>query len=126
MAYKNVETARQKCHDYYTAHKDQYKIYNDKNREQRKVRAKELGQERKVKVLSYYSGGKPRCARCGIEDIEVLCIDHINGGGNKKRGAHLRGGANFYRFLQQQKLPQGYQVLCFNCNFKKSLHEDNK
>ena len=70
----------------------------------------------KYEVMSHYAMSSPSCVRCGITDIDVLNIDHINGQDNMKRtGGHL------YRWLRTNNYPNGYQVLCFNCNFKKSL-----
>ena len=57
------------------------------------------------------------CACCGESRLEFLCIDHINGGGNKHR-AQLRnkGGTNMYRWLRKSGWPEGYRVMCWNCN----------
>lgn len=78
----------------------------------------------KKEVFSHYSKGSMECSFCGINDLDVLCIDHINGGG-KKHIEHLRKrGTTFYKWLKKNKWPDGYQVLCANCNLKKSiLHE---
>ena len=65
-------------------------------------------------VLEYYGGNPPKCACCGENHIEFLCIDHINGGGNE----HLRkiGIAYLYAWLRKKNFPKGYRVLCHNCN----------
>ena len=75
----------------------------------------------KLRVLSHYSDGSLKCAQCGFLDSRGLCIDHINGGGKKQRkelGYRARG-SNFYIWLRKNKYPEGYQVLCMNCNTKK-------
>jgi len=66
----------------------------------------------KLQVISYY-GGKCQC--CGNEDIDVLTIDHINGGGTKHR-KEVGGGIHFYKWLIKNNFPEGFQVLCWNCN----------
>jgi hypothetical protein len=83
----------------------------------------------KEQTIARY-GGKCMCpGGCDVKDMEFLCIDHINGGGNKHRkelgGNRLkatskeyrsRGGVNFYKWLERTGFPEGYRVLCYNCN----------
>ena len=77
----------------------------------------------KVEVFSHYGrDGKPCCVHCGLEDIEVLCMDHINNDGAKRRRElGIIGGLPLYRWLQRNSYPEGYQVLCANCNLKKQI-----
>lgn len=78
----------------------------------------------KNKVLTHYSlCGFPRCSSpgCGITDIDMLCIDHINDNGNIHRKELGKGGSVLYQWLVQNKYPDGYQVLCFNHNMKKEI-----
>ena len=112
----------------YTRTKEEIKIYQRKWEQEHpdlvSQYQKNYGQKLKIRAMYHYSNGELCCARCGINDIDVLCIDHINGGGNKLR-AQLRYGMGkaFYRWLRQNDFPEGYQVLCFNCNMKKQLTE---
>jgi hypothetical protein len=56
-------------------------------------------------------------------DIRALTIDHINGKGASERktlGSQARGNG-FYYWLKNHGYPEGYQVLCFNCNWIKRL-----
>ena len=76
----------------------------------------------KVKVLSHYSNPPitPICNNCGEQDIDVLCLDHIGGGGTK----HTRSiGMTLYTWILQNNYPEGFQVLCANCNSKKARLE---
>ena len=41
----------------------------------------------------------------------------------KELGIH--GGSQFYQWLWNQKMPEGYQVLCWNCNALKR-YENNE
>lgn len=70
--------------------------------------------KRKLKVLIHYGGDPPKCACCGERIVEFLCIDHINGGGNKhiKKITHNK----FYAWIVRNNFPEGFQVLCYNCN----------
>ena len=79
----------------------------------------------KRKVLTHYSSFPPVCIRCGYTDIRALSIDHINGGGNQERkalfGSIHSGGRNFYAWLIENHYPDGYQVLCMNCQWLKRV-----
>lgn len=60
-------------------------------------------------------GGK--CACCGESEYEFLTIDHAQGGGRKERAElGILGAAGFARWLAKQGYPEGYRVLCHNCN----------
>jgi hypothetical protein len=91
-------------------------ILNEKNR-QRRINCK-------LTILDRY--GK-YCATCGFEDIRALQLDHINGNGNEERvkvgGSTKFSGWRFYDYLIKQGLPDGYQILCANCNMIKQLKD---
>lgn len=68
-------------------------------------------------------GGK--CVVCGITDVRVLQIDHINGGGwidiNKRKGSYYR------RVVESVKNKENkYQLLCANHNWIKKWDNDEK
>ena len=93
-------------------------VKEDKNYAQRYDQ--EYNQNLKQKVIDYYSKKTGQCSRCGEGDIVVLCIDHINGGGNEhRRDINRVAGRNFYQWLVQNNYPDGFQVLCCNCNMRK-------
>ena len=71
----------------------------------------------KVRVLSHYSDGVPACACYKKTSLVFLTLDHIDGdGAAKRRTAGSRGGVSYYRHLIRQGFPDGYRVLCWNCN----------
>ncbi len=74
----------------------------------------------RVKVLLHYGNGGIVCNNCGEQDIEVLCLDHINGGGKQHLKSLGSKGSCFYNWLINNNYPEGYQVLCASCNVKKS------
>lgn len=52
--------------------------------------------------------------------IEFLTIDHVNGKGNEHRKLlfkHNVGGVHMYRWLKRNNYPEGYTILCMNCNW---------
>ncbi len=70
-------------------------------------------------VLAHYGNGKLSCVKCGFNDIRVLSIDHIDGGGCKHKAQIDRQGYQLYKWLQEENYPIGYQTLCLNCQFIK-------
>lgn len=80
-------------------------------------RCRNRHEERRLRVLSYYSAGPPICAECGITDVAMLCLDHIMGDGAEHR--KQLNGKNIYTWIVENNYPVGFQVLCHNCNFKK-------
>ena len=71
---------------------------------------------KKLDILSHYSNGTMKCAHCGFDDIRALSIDHINGGGAPHR---RKTGNDVYCWLKRNGFPEGYQVLCMNCQLIK-------
>jgi hypothetical protein len=81
----------------------------------------------KERVLLHYGDGKIECTRCGFDNIDALCLDHINDNGaehRKELGIASRGGVGSYSTfagLLKNKLPEGLQILCANCNMIKEM-----
>lgn len=83
----------------------------DKFNQDARVRFRNL----KLEILNHYSFGEMRCACCGDNHVEFLSIDHINNDGAEQRKEHGKG-ASFHYWLKRNNYPEGYQVLCYNCN----------
>jgi len=141
------ECTKKYKHNYYLKHKDERREYNAKYREENKEklrrynqkyyqenrkklieksikRSKKWSQKIKKEVLSHYSHKNyPVCKKCGETDMRVLSIDHINGDGAKHRreifGENKKSGRHFYKWLQENDYPDGFQVLCMNCQWIK-------
>lgn len=64
-------------------------------------------------VLKHYGGDPPRCACCGVREIEFLSLDHVNGGGRQHRKSIK---IRWWEWLLRHGLPEGFRVLCHNCN----------
>ena len=82
-------------------------------RKRNRVYKKRYDEGMKKKVFEHYG---IKCADCGIEDMDVLSIDHINGGGREHR---KKIGRKINIWLCRNNFPEGFQTLCFNCNWKK-------
>ena len=132
-------------HNYYLEHKEQLDKYNHQyyadHKEEARAKQKQYRQDhkeeilprqrrnhtklalcRKREVLTHYGQDKLKCLHCGIDDIDVLCIDHVNSDGKEHRKT-VPGGFYLYRWLKKNNFPEGYQTLCANCNLKKSIQK---
>lgn len=72
----------------------------------------------KEAVLNHYGNNSTACVNCGINDIRVLCIDHINNDGKEHR-EYVGGDNRIYNWLIDNDFPPGFQTLCMNCNWIK-------
>jgi hypothetical protein len=130
----NREKARVGQKKWYEKQKENPEFLENKRREGRqyyqKTRNKQLLRERikrdliKRSVLQHYSP-ELKCVMCGNSDIRVLSIDHIHGGGSNHYRNLRSQGTTLYRWLIKNDYPEGYQVLCMNCNFIKA-HENHE
>jgi len=83
--------------------------------------------ELKAKAIAFYSNGTSACVWCGFNDLDALCLDHINDDGAADRkelkisGRGNGSGSRTYEALASRGWPSGYQVLCANCNMIKEV-----
>jgi hypothetical protein len=69
---------------------------------------------RRVFVDALMAYGDVQCSCCRIDNIGLLTLDHIDGGGAEHRS---RVGPNLAQWLKQNHYPDvGLRVLCVNCN----------
>ena len=84
------------------------------------LRNKKYNREVRTQVLEAY-GNKCNC--CGESKQEFLAIDHINGGGYKQRKTlSNRSSTGLYMKLREWGYPEGYRVLCHNCNQSRGFY----
>lgn len=84
--------------------------------------AKDRHARLRSEVLSKY-GGKCQC--CGEWRDRFLVIDHVHGNGSQHRrdlsaSKKSVGSSTMYEWLSKNNWPDGFQVLCHNCNHAKS------
>ena len=72
----------------------------------------------KKTVFDYYGN---KCACCGEDEFLFLTIDHINNDGlqDVQPSGRRRGGKDLYAYIAIREFPDGYQLLCRNCNWGK-------
>jgi hypothetical protein len=109
------EVLREERRKYYRAHReksiDGVKNYNDNLR---------------LEVIYFYSNGEMTCDCCGNTHLEFLEIDHINNDGSEHRKKIGVGGSVLVRWIIKNNYPDGFQVICRNCNIEKSKFENLK
>lgn len=88
-------------------------------RQAERDKSKRLSAELRREVFARYGGMV--CACCGETEPKFLSIDHINNDGAemRRKGVHGNGGVAFYQWLRKSGFPDGFQVLCMNCNVGK-------
>jgi hypothetical protein len=94
--------------------------------EQSKARVRQSSQRlrdsRRKAVFDHYGR---ECACCNESHPVFLTIDHVGGGGAEHRrelnynNPRVGGSHTTYRWLVDQGFPDGFQTLCFNCNYAK-------
>ena len=92
-----------------------------KNSEHAKRKARDRHQRlRQEALIAYSKGNNPSCGCCGETEYKFLGIDHIDGGG-KQHLAEI-GATNVYYWTKKRGYPEGFQVLCHNCNLAKGFY----
>lgn len=103
--------------------KKKSKEYITNNKKEISITKKNYRFKLRLDIINYYGG---KCQICGENDIYYLTIDHINNDGNIDRKVKKLGsGHNFYRYLIKNNFPEGFRVLCFNCNCSTSTMKDH-
>ena|SRR3990167_7974250 len=101
--------------------KQSSKAWRDSNLEIAKATQRARRQRLRMAALNRYSHNDPKCVCCLEKRLEFLAIDHIAGGGNEHR-REVGEGANFFVWLRDNNYPEGFRVLCYNCNNARGLY----
>lgn len=98
------------------------RVWSKENRDQKLITNTVRRKEDKALVLSHY-GQSCSCLGCGIETFEFLTVDHIegNGGYHRRIDKSVMGGG-IYRWLLKNNFPEGFRILCMNCNWSRGVH----
>ncbi len=76
-------------------------------------------QQKRLRVLTAYSGDPAHCVCCGETEVAFLALDHINGGGHKHR---KEIGRSIYDWAIDNDFPPVLRVLCHNCNMARAYY----
>ena len=101
---------------WYDRHKEPSKKKQTRSKEE-KIQAKKDRYARLVKTVLEHYGNK--CGCCGETEPMFLTLDHINNDGYLTtyitKSGH-RGRRTNYETIVRNNFPEGYQILCWNCN----------
>jgi len=80
---------------------------------------KQRNRDLKRRAFAAYGG---RCACCGQDFLDFLCLDHVNNDGAKRRrNGEAMANQMYSQIVRYGVLPKGIQVLCHCCNFAKRI-----
>jgi len=100
---RTCEPCKARRRRYANNHKARSTAYN------RKQRADDFSA-----ILAHYGNS---CACCGEDEVAFLTTDHINNDGAAHRRSINR--RPLYRWIVKNGFPEGFQILCWNCNCAK-------
>jgi len=126
---ENKESIKERVSNYYYDNWDLVKQYRDSIKEEIKeynkdynVKHSEQNRERsrnqRLECLYHYSNGTMQCKICSESHYEFLTTDHIHNNGTEHR-KQIKG--SIYKWLIKNNFPEGYQILCWNCNLTKGF-----
>jgi hypothetical protein len=93
------------------------KRFREKYREKLRLHHEKLNRQLRFDAV-HKIGDK--CAHCGITDVRVLQIDHINGGGQRElKKISTQGIYRRILLMPIDECKKHYQILCANCNWIK-------
>lgn len=117
-AYHKAKSAQ-----HYEANKAELKkdhnLWRKTNPDRFLLLSRNRSRELKLMALQHYCRAEIpycQCPYCDVDYIEFLSIDHINGCGNEHRRQDP-SSVRIYRWLYKHGYPEGFRVLCMNCNF---------
>lgn len=129
----NFEPGRAKCQDCRRTDMQQYARSSKEAIRYATEWNKTHPERRKKTALAYYyrlqhasimAYGGYRCNCCGETEPLFLTLDHANDDGKSHREMlGTLGGAKLYKWLRDNNYPDGFQVLCSNCNHGRSRNK---
>lgn len=113
--YKNGR--RSFCKPCWAAASLEYKQNTPGSFERQAAASKRQREDAKRQVFNYYGSS---CSCCGESCELFLTVDHVAGGGKKHR--KTVGAQTICVWLVNNGFPEGFQVLCWNCNSGRALN----
>ena len=127
MTQKEIKRKRADCQKVWRdkniekAHVTQKRSYeNTKPRYLTYQKAK--AQKERLTVIKYYSNGKIECNCCGEKIYQFLVIDHMDERYGKGHIHRKSIGRTLPIWLIENNFPEGFQILCHNCNNAKGFY----
>ena len=105
------------CKTCWAAASMEYKQATPGSFERQAAASKRQRDECKEKVLDRYGRA---CSCCGEACTLFLTVEHLDGGGRKHR--RTMGTQTIYVWLVNNGFPEGFTILCYNCNCVKRVN----
>jgi hypothetical protein len=116
---ENAERQRAAAREWARKHFTERQNYNLTHQDEKKAYMHQYHLKQRIMVLQHYGGNPSKCACCGEPRIEFLTVDHIENNG----AIHRREiGNTIVEWLIRNDYPEGYKVLCWNCNCSKGMY----
>lgn len=112
---------RRKLPEVFAAEKERHRSWLKRNASKARVYFAVHNLQIKLAVLRHYSSFKPSCKVCGVDILASLALDHTGDDGTEFRRKTGIVGHELYWYLMRRGFPDGFQVLCSNCNHLKRL-----
>jgi hypothetical protein len=102
-------------------------VQRPERRKQKREHGLEVHTRLKLDVFLVYSkrhsnSNIPCCRCCGENtSIKFLSVDHIDGRKHLPQEEQKLGGKGMVFWLKRNNYPDGFQILCFNCNMTKGI-----
>ena len=107
-------------------HKQYSKVWDNRPEitKKRRQHSKDLRLEVCTMYSKRHSNSEIPCCRCCGEntDIRFLAVDHIDGRKNLPKEQKNLVGDHLISWLSRKNCPEGYQILCHNCNSAKGFY----
>ena len=94
-------------------------MYRKNNREKIAKQSKIQTRKRKIRAFNLISNNNIKCVRCGCDDIKLLEINHIKGGGTKEYKLGINSAVLINNILNGSRGVDDLELLCRPCN---SIH----
>ncbi|OPZ36860.1 MAG: hypothetical protein BWY99_01970 [Synergistetes bacterium ADurb.BinA166] len=71
----------------------------------------------KRETLQMLTGGIPKCEDCPVDDVRILTVDHVHGGGNEhRRSLGMTSSQSMYSHVRKLQDKSDFAVRCYNHN----------
>ena len=132
--------AKRKARTQTPEHKAKNKIWENNYRQKPEVKSQRREDYKNVRIMVYSHYSKiisksefPCCNCCGEFEMEFLTLDHIAGRKQMDSKPELKKlgysskfqGSTLWLWIKRNNFPEGFQVLCQNCNFAKGKKGNN-
>jgi len=78
--------------------------------------------DERTKLAAFETYGGTKCACCGEDNVRFLTIDHVRSDGAEHKRQTNGRSRKIYRWLKANHYPDGFQVLCYNCNCGRAMN----